>query len=146
VIAIPSSAASLFDDINAKEFVGADYVTTNGVLHHVADDDLKRCARAGRSSCSSRAIVRDRPPSLDGRRTTTGGIDLRRQGYRATLSDEVRMIICKDYAQPYLRGWARHEDGRLKAVSPAAVFAKSAMIPADLCRRTHERVKHDLEV
>jgi len=56
------------------------------------------------------------------------------------------MIICKDYAQPYLRGWARHEDGRLKAVSPAAVFAKSAMIPADLCRGTHERVKHDLEV
>jgi hypothetical protein len=46
------------------------------------------------------------------------------------------MIIREGYAQPYLHGWARHEDGRLKDVSPAAVSAKSAMIPADPCRRT----------
>jgi hypothetical protein len=42
VIAVPSSAACLFDETVAKESAGADCVTTNGVLDHIADDDLKR--------------------------------------------------------------------------------------------------------
>jgi hypothetical protein len=62
------------------------------------------------------------------------------QGYRATLSDifeEVQMAIREDYARvPYLRGWTRREDGQLNDISPASASAKSAMVPADPCRRT----------
>jgi hypothetical protein len=63
VIAVPSSAAYLFDETVAKEFAGADYVITNGVLHHIADDELKRLLSnielpaSGRDALRARAVL-----------------------------------------------------------------------------------------
>ena len=104
----------LFDETVAKEFTGTDYVIMNGVMHHIADDDLKRllwnirtalrpggmlfvleaCYRPGQNAFAKWMLDNDRGEHIRNE-----------EGYRAILSEvfeEVRMIIREDYARvPY---------------------------------------------
>jgi hypothetical protein len=66
VIVVSSSAACLFDQTVAKELAGADYVTTNGVLHHIADDNLKRLLSNIELSAPRQDVLRARAVLLAG--------------------------------------------------------------------------------
>src|ERR1700722_11009362 len=77
----------------------------------------------GTLSCSSPAVGRDRPPSL---------MDARQRPGRIHRHYHPRALCARTI--PSWLGSPRRR--RLKDILPASVSAKSAMIPADPCRRT----------
>jgi SAM-dependent methyltransferase len=104
----------LFDEAVAKEFAGADYVTMNCVMHHIADDNLKRLLRNIRTVLRPGATLFVLEPCYRPGQTAfakwmldndRGDYIRNEEGYRAILSkifEEVRMIIREDYARvPY---------------------------------------------
>lgn len=104
----------LFDEAVAKEFAGIDYVTMNGVMHHIADETLRELLRNVRTVLRPGATLFVLEPCyrpgqhafakwlLDNDR---GDYIRNEEGYHTILSnafERVRMIIREDFARvPY---------------------------------------------